>query len=396
MCDPTGGLATTLLLSGGLAGGALTGAGMLADRSAGKAAARRQQQLSNQATQMQAAEFDRRMGYVRGSDTRTDALLTRQYGDTAGLEDSTFGYMLGQNQAGFDEQAGIAARAFDEQMTATGGLMTAQREARLRQRATSEAERNKQLAFQGESDTLAAALPGAIGSDAQSAGRATALAGRNGGVLDAITGATGPQIRVGGGDVIDRAFGRQAQRGMGEALTDAGGANNIAAYGDAFAGSERKLGDFATAIDALTAKAALSRAPLAEQLAVDDLSREQAQQRYDFATGLSSSTAGQEASAADARRTGLVNARSAYAGKFGDMLSTFFGNSLGSEQSYTGNMVGSSSNYENKQTNLANYKISNTTGYSPLGDILRLASTAAGGFSPGTPAKLSQKVGTKG
>ena len=72
----------------------------LADRSAAKSASKRQQQLSNQATQMQAAEFDRRMGYVRGSDTRTDALLTRQYGDTAGLEDSTFGYMLGQNQAG--------------------------------------------------------------------------------------------------------------------------------------------------------------------------------------------------------------------------------------------------------------------------------------------------------
>ena len=109
MCDPV--TATAL---------ALTAGGTLADRSAQKSTARRQQQLSDRATAMQGAEFDRRMGYVRGSDTRTDALLNRQYGDTAGLEDSTFGYMLGQNQAGFDEQSGIAARAFDEQMTATG------------------------------------------------------------------------------------------------------------------------------------------------------------------------------------------------------------------------------------------------------------------------------------
>lgn len=388
MCDPTGGILTGALLTGG---------SMLADRSAASAAAARQQQLSNRATAMQAAEFDRRMGYVRGSDRRTDALLTRQYGDTAGLEDSTFGYMLGQNQAGFDEQSGIAARAFDEQMAATGGLMTAQRDARLRQRATSEAERNKQLAFQEQSDSLAAALPGAIGADAQTASRATALAGRNGATLDAVTGPTGPQIRIGGGDVIDRAFGRQAQRGMGEALTDAGGANRISSYGDAFAGSERKLGDFATAIDALTAKAALSRAPLAEQLAVDDLSRNQAQQRYDFATGLSSSTAGQEASAADARRTGLINARSAYAGKQGDMLSNYFGNALGSEQTYTGNMIGSSSQYENKLTNLANYKIANTTGYSPLGDILKIGAQFAGGGMPSFGGKsITQKVGAKG
>lgn len=361
----------------------MTAAKGVADNAAANKTLKWQNRKSAELAAMQGREFDQRMGLVRGSDGRVDDLLKRQYDDISGLEDETFWEMLRGSQAGFDEQQTIAGSAFDEQMGALDGLMTAQRRSRLETQALTQAEEARQRAFQDDADGRAAALPGQIGYDAQQLGYGDALARRSGFAAANMSGPESASSSVGGDPLMRREFERQQQRGYGEALTDATNAAKVSAYGDAYAGSERKLGDFAGAIDLITRQAANSRQALPFEHAVPAFDRRNAEMDYDFTVGMSEDGARRRGLAAGDFRDNEATARERYARGWGSALESFFGNQLGTESTFTDRMIGSSNQYENKLVNLGNYRIQNASTFSPASLLLSAINSGYQGYQAG-------------
>jgi hypothetical protein len=347
------------------------------DFGAAKKAKKKQAKIAAETARKDAVEFDSRMTGVNASDLRLDDLANRQYTDMSGLEDSTFDWMLGNNQAGFDEQQTVAGKALDDQMTALGGLMTSQRKSRLEAAAASEAEKNRQLAIQSQADALAGALPEDIGFSAQAEAFGDALAKRSGFARASMTAAEAPGFAAGGDDLVRREFEKQQQRGYGEALTDADSAARVSSYSDAFVDSERKLGDFAGQIGQLTSKAAISRSALPYELGVSALDKSQARDRYASESDMISGDAARRSDARGQYRENSANARGAYADNYGSALEDYFGKQFGSEGTYVDRLMGSSTNYANKILGLGNYKMANTTAYNPLSAILKSAEKAA-------------------
>src|SRR5690349_19867552 len=133
------------------------------DSGAAKKENRLKQGLLDKGAALSRDEFNRRMADLTGSDTRLLDLARQQYGDESGNEDRTFADLLDNAHAGFDEQStisdetanerlGIEKSAFDQQMEALGGLITAQRGARLKMQEAQQAELARQRAFQGQAD----------------------------------------------------------------------------------------------------------------------------------------------------------------------------------------------------------------------------------------------------
>lgn len=345
------------------------------NRSAARAGARRQQQIMNEMTGVQRDEFDRRMRYAAESDVRTGGLLDRQYADTSALEDRTFAEMLEQDRAGYDDQLGIGRAAFDTRMLADNGLITEGRRIRLEQNAISNAERDRQRGFQGQADDLAAALPGRIGFDAQRAAAIGATARRAAIADEAMTGPVAPGVK--GLDPMTAAMiASETSRGQGEAATDARSAAAFSARGDAFAGAERDLGSFADALSSLTQRAQLSRASLGDELAVGSTERAQAGDRRDFAVSLGDRTADQRGRTEGNYRDAMRSTISGSAERLGDALGRFFDRSLGSEDTMTSGLIGSSNRYEGTRVQLGNYRMGNTTAYSPLGNLVGMINAA--------------------
>lgn len=350
------------------------------DFGAKKKAKKKQAQIAAETSRKDAAEFDRRMTGVNASDLRLDALSDAQYADMSGLEDETFAWMLGNNQQGFDEQQTVAGKALDEQMGALNGLMTSQRKARLEAAAASEAERNRQLAIQAQADTLASAVPGDIGFEAQTQSFGDALARRTAFTAANTTGPTARNLGPNADPLIAREYEKQAQRGYGEALTDATAGSRVASYSDAFVDSERKLGEFAGAVSDLTNKAAISRSALPYELGVSALDKNQAKERYAEQGDMISGDADRRARAMGDFRDNNANARENYGRDYGSALEDYFGKQFGSEGNYVDRLMGSSTNYTNKVVNLGNYKMANTTAYSPLSAAIKLGENLFSSF----------------
>lgn len=343
------------------------------------------QQIMNADTARSAAEFDRRMRDVGLSDGRITDLQRQEYSQTSSLEDDVFQFLMGNSAEGATEQLSIAAKAFDDQNSAFGGLMTATRKARLEQRIASDAEQARQAAIQGQADALASGLPQKVGFAAQQASYADALDQRVALAKGAMTEAAPAPGFAGRADpTLARAFEQEAKRGYGEALTDATNSAAVAARGDAFMGAERDLGDFAGAIDQMTQKAAISRSALPYELEVGATEKRNAQDAFDFGVENIEKSADARSGALQTYRSQRGDAQSNFGDRMGQALDKFFGRSYDSEGTYIDRLVNSSQQLDSKLTNLANFKMGNTTNFSPLAVIMREAEKAAAAAAKGS------------
>lgn len=353
---------------------------------------RLKQDLLNQSAQISATEFDKRMKELGLSDTRLTDLATGQHNEEGQNADQTFAYLLDQAQKGFNEQqqidtSGFDARyanandAFGQEMGAQQQLMTAQRAAREANQAASDAERQRQLAFQGQADELSRALPGQIGYDAQAAGRQTAVTDRSKLINDAATKVAAPVF--GGSDpTVSGAYASAAARGSSAGLGDALRAANLASYGDAFEGAQRQLGGFNQGVAGITTKAGISRSALPAELGVGRLQAANAKDQYDFTSGLAKDMGAQrdqilsgntqkQAGVASDYRSNLNNAENGFSTAFQSMLEKYYGNRLDSEGNFINGFTNSSQDLENKLLNLNNFKMTNTSVTSPLASTLK-------------------------
>lgn len=368
---------------------------------------RLKQQLLDQSAAISRTEFDKRMAALGGSDARTTDLLTGQHNEEGANADQTFAYLLDQAQKGFGEQqqidsSGFDARyantndAFDKEMTAQGDLMTAQKAARVQSAQASEAERQRQLAFQGQADDLARALPGQIGYDAQTAGRQTALGDRSALIKSAMTQVAAPAF-AGGDPTVSGAYAAAADRGSNAGLGDALRSADLSSYGDAYQGANRELGGFASDVAGITTKAGISRSALPSELNVGKVQAGNAKDQYDFASGLAKDMGGardqiladnttRQGTTASNFRSANTSAENNFSDAFAKMLSDYYGNKIDSEGNYINGLTTSSTDLENKLLNLNNYKLTNTSVTSPLASTLKSidkagqkAAAAAGG-----------------
>lgn len=372
--------------------GLLSVVGSVLNHGAAKKEARIKQQLLDQAATISGTEFDKRMAALGGSDTRTTDLLNGQHTEEGQNADQTFAYLLDQAQKGFDEQqqidsSGFDARyantnaAFGQQMDAQNELMTAQKAARAQSQQASEAERQRQLAFQGQADELSRALPGQIGYDAQMAGRQTALGGRSDLIKSAMTDVVAPSF-AGGDPTVSGAYAAAAGRGASAGLGDALRSADLSSYGDAYQGAGRQLGSFASDVAGITTKAGISRSALPSELNVGKVQAANAQDQYDFASGLAKDMGAardqilaenttRQGTTASNYRSANTSAENNFSTAFQNMLENYYGNRLNSESNYINGVATSSTDLENKLLNLNNYKLTNTSVTSPLGSTLK-------------------------
>lgn len=373
----------------------------LLEASAAKKENRLKQKLLDQSATISRDIFDTRMTDVRASDARTLDLNRRGYDAQSGNQAKTFADLLANSTAGFDEQTGIADEtfndrqaiertAFDQQMEALGGLVTAQRGARLKMQEAAASERQRQRAFQGEADDLAAALPGQVGFDAQAVGRDAALADRLALIQDTVSRGEVPAwAKTAAG-----AFAAAQGRGYAESMGDATATAKVSAYGDAYQGAERTMGRTADDISGLTRKAEISRQALPAELGVGQLEGEQGKERADFATALAKEVGQRRDQIVADRGEGRSRASERYRGatdqtrsRFGEQMQgvfdDYFGGSIDAEGRFISGITGASTNLENKLLNLNNFKMNNTRVTSPLANTLRAfeqaAAAAAGG-----------------
>lgn len=347
------------------------------------------QKLLDKGADISRAEFDKRMSEILASDARLLDLSQKGYTDAAANEDATFADLLTNAQVGFDEQStivdetaaermGVQKSAFDQQMEALGGLMTAQRGARLKMQEASAAERERQQALQGQADELADALPEQIGFNAQEQARQKAFADRLSLINETTTAPTGPAWAKGAAGAYANADAAATAVGQG----DAAAAARVSSYGDAFQGSERTMGGFADDIAGLTRKAELSRSALPAELGVGKLEGEQAKERADFAVALAKEMGDRRDKIAADRGEGrtatsktfrgaLGSARESFGTRRGSSIDNLYDRLFSAESGYISGVSGSSQNLENKLVGLNNFKMGNTTVTSGVANALR-------------------------
>lgn len=367
------------------------------DSNAAKKENKKKQQLLDYGATLTRDEFNRRMAEILASDDRILDLSREEYGQTAAAEDATFADLLGLAGQGFDERltisdqtadarTGVAKDAFDQQMLALNGLMTQSRGAKLMQQQAAEAERVRQKAFQDQADSLAEALPGQIGYDAQDIARQQSLADRVA-LIEASTSKPAAPVWARDG-AAGEAFAAQDARGTAVGQGDAKAAARVSSYGDAFQGAERNMAGFADDIGALGQKAQISRSALPAELGVGGLKARQAQERADFATSLAREMGDRyDQIAADRGRVRQdtsaeyfgqnTNARERAGQNTSDLLSKYFGDMFGAEGGFINGLTAASQNLESKLLNLNNFKMGNTSVTSPLANTIREAERAA-------------------
>lgn len=321
---------------------------------------KKQAKLINKNTALSRAEFDKRDAVVQDSD-RWMSEIARQEAERAGTNsDETFAYLLGQNRSGFDEQQGLTRKALETQSGAFGGLVTASRAARLRQIEASNAERDRQLAFQGQADDLAAVLPGNIGFDAQQTGRADSMALR-GALITAATGAGPATPSFGGDDArLSGAYAGAAEGGRSEGIGDSLRSANLSSYQDAFKGSEADLARFGTDIGQLTTKAAISRSALPAELQEGAIARRIAEDGYKGTVDYANTERDLTSDSLSRFRGANTQSRSDYSSGLQDALNNYFGRSYDTRGALTDKVLGASTTYEDRVTGANNQRINNT------------------------------------
>ena len=362
----------------------------LLDSGAAKKENRLKQGLLDKGATISREAFDSRMKDIRLSDARLLELARRGYTDTAANEDQTFADLLTMSREGFDEDLAITDEtatnrlntqktAFDQQMEALGGLVTAQRGARLKMQEARTAEVERQKGFQAEADGLAEALPGEIGYGAQETARGAAFADRLALIQDSISNVTGPAWATGADGA---AYTANAQRGRDVAVGDASAAARVSAYSDAYQGSERRMGRFADDLGELTAKAQLSRSALPAELGVGKLEGEQAKERADFGVALAremgdrrdqiEADRGAGRSRVSRNFTGArTGARRGYGDNRGRTLDRYFDAQTGAETDFISGLSEASRSLESRLLGYNNFKMGNTRVTSPLANTIR-------------------------
>lgn len=411
---------------------AIAGAGFVGDilggigaNKAAKKEAKMREALYQEQLWTQNDEFGKRLGVQRHADKTAVANEAASFDDLGAWELGQTHSLLGLGAEGFDESMRlgreafarelglegetfdrlqtVAGQTFDKQMEALGGLMTAQRAARLEMQATSEAERARQMAFQGEADELAAALPGAIGFDAQQDTLAEQWAKRKAGAEAAATGAVAPVSKRGMSDELAALFDAESARGRGQALDQAAAQSKLSAASDAFTASERQLGDFGDEISQLTRKAQMSRALLPGELGVGRLKLDDADADFDFATGLAEALGGMRydtekgygenrlgtaqrygdnmLGANENRYSALLDARSGYADNMGRAKGDYWSRKSAADVAWAQNLIDTSLDYENKMSQNSQYRMGSVSKTSPLSTFGSLLKTGANAYS---------------
>jgi hypothetical protein len=350
------------------------------DNGAAKKKEAAQAALTAKSLATQKAGFDTRLAQSNTSDANILDTLRKEHGDSSKLASDTFNTDLGLSKDNFDQQHTTASKAFSDQIDQLGGLMTAQRAARLKQQDASLAERDRQTGFQSSADALAKALPGKIGADAQSAGMTAALARREALLGKTTTPAPSPDgLGFGGNDdpLVAAAYKAQAERGSAQGREQNSAAAKLAAYADAFSGANRDMGTFADKLGGLTTQAELSRSALPDELATGNLDKSQAQARYDFASQLTGNVASQKEAATGARASGMTGATDAYGAGIGGANNNYYGTKLSGLNDFITALNTNSDNAENRSVALNNGQAAAMTASDPMATLLKWGSKLA-------------------
>lgn len=348
MCDPIT-----------LTAAALTAAGTASNAIAGNNARKSQQSTMNANTKASAAEFDRRQNMVVGSDARVMDLTQHQYADASKLQDQTFSYLLDQSKTTADANDLVAK-----------GLVTAQKEIQTQRMAAKAVDAAKQSGYlQKITDNIAQTIE-ATAPGSQQAYAAKDFANRLSTMTTAIgdPSTSGPSATA--DDLVKAAFASRSAAANAAGMAQGKALSNVSSMTDAASWADQLQTQGAKQNDLTAGRATLDKGFADDKQQTLNASDELAQQHATFATGLNNWLQQQHDSN-----------QQTYAQNEGASQGDFYGRSLSSENNFTNAMTGASQHLEDTNTNLANYKISNTQADTTFGDLLKAGGSIVGGMS---------------
>lgn len=212
----------------------------------------------------------------------------------------------------FDEQAASVDRQTVANTLSLEELADAVQTTLQNSIAAYEAERTRQLGFQGQADAAGAALLPRIGANADAIERLAAYGRR---IQLAQENITPPSGGLGytppADDRVVAEYERRAQDADAFAMAEAAGAADVGSFGDARSAEANSLGSFTGLVNRLKNQAEASRSPLAAELGAINLGGRGALGRFEAETGYNRDLAAGEIELADRNRTGRMEAMDA-------------------------------------------------------------------------------------
>lgn len=341
----------------------------LQSRAASKAS-KSQQNAMNRQTELGAGEFDNRMASAREGDKRTSELIDTGFAERQALEDTTY-------RANYDASTGKIVRdtgATDEYFGGLGSILDEQGQghdsAREEYNRIVDEERARQAAFRGEADTTVDALIAGSGSSAFNTDRDKAIAGR-GALAQFMAGNIAlPQAYRGASPLITDTATRMSSGADTRAGMDTARRAAIEAYTDAgkAAATRQAGGRESLAITDMQAKNSAAKLPY--QLNPSQLKYGNTGERATEARNLAGNDleGKLKMSASEFQRSTVP--LNQYASNIDAALADYYRSRLSGESDYATGVIGTSQRYEDTNRGLTDYKISNTRGVSPLGDLM--------------------------
>lgn len=371
-----------------VAGAAVSAGGMaMSNRAQNKAASQRQSAIDRQ-NDLAATEFDTRMSTVREGDKRTNQLTVEGYAEKGALEDDTFAKLQSAETDRITRDTG----ATDSYYAGLGDILSTQLSgmdaARTEYDALVEAERGVQAGYRDQADARVDALIPTMGTVALNDGRVREATSR-GGITDYAT-RNAPAIdsNFTGTSVGDRLLDFNIDQVNQESAADAGRQAQILAYSDAAENQNRGVANAQedlSFID-LNARQSMSKLPYALdpskisfQNTVDRAGEARGKAQADLQGKLNLSAAELQTSTVPLKR---------YASSIDKALSDYYSSRLTQESDFAQNIIGASQRYEDVNRGLTNYRVSNISGESPMGNFLTGVggSMLTGGINGGGPS----------
>ena len=378
------------------------GIGGLLNRGAEKKAQKARDAIAARLLGAQKAAFDTRYGLTNELNTALSGLETRRFNEVSGAETALRGDIGNESVTRFDEQADATGRQIAENRATSAGFGTTLSSLFNRGVATSEAERDRQLGFQGAADVAGAALPMDIGAAAQAATRAASKLRRDNVSATTISppALDGPQAdRLPGDPLTAAAFAQAGQRAFDIATARTGAANEVASYDDGVSAADRAISAFTDRTGRLRTQAETSRAALGSEIDVIGLLRNLAATRATEAADTSELDARGTIDISDRYRGGRIAAASDAGEANITSLADLFQRLNGTLRTGYGGQIEANRDYENRLTSLLQGAIGGVRGSSPLGSLLTtigdagLAYVGGGGGSKPAPRDPSGNRG---
>lgn len=370
------------------AGAALTVGGQVMNNRAQNKAAGQRQDAINRQTALSAEEFDTRYAAANEGDARVNELTERGYQERGDLEDSTFNTLIAAENNRIARDSGLVDNYYGSIEDLLSTQVTDMGAARDDFNNLVEAERAKQAGFRGQADAGIDTLISGLGTSSLNAERANqsrarmdlaALAQTDSGPV-----APGPLT---GTPLTDRLIAFNTEQVNNEAARDAGRNAQILAYSDAALEGNRAIDRTGEDMRFLDLESRASANALGYNLAPSRLKYQNASERAaagrnraqsDLDGRLRLSAGELEAATVPLKR---------YADRVDQALADYYRSRLTSESDFTQNVIGSSSRYEDVNRNLTNYRVSNISGESPVGNLLSgagssMLSAGIGGAGP--------------